>query len=236
MPKGLRLPQALRFLRPESPLPCRCQNSQGNCRIKAKPRGSELNGPPAFSPRSRLTYHDTQKADEIIILHAIRSHRQTQSGRTNMDIQRQYPSSDSKMASQRLTLRRNLIHAVLGAVLCAVTAPAQAQRCDPRPPQSRSRGMTCAGQPPRAIWPRPRTSPTAHDAARPVGRRGDPLRLRAGASEIRGRFRSGAPCPRRGIAPRAARRHHRRSSHVRRCDAGVAQLRQALVLPAGQSR
>jgi hypothetical protein len=53
-----------------------------------------------------------------------------------MDTQRQYPSRNSKMASQRLTLRQNLIRAVLGAVLCAVTAPAQAQRCDPRPPQS----------------------------------------------------------------------------------------------------
>jgi hypothetical protein len=53
-----------------------------------------------------------------------------------MDIQRQYPSRDSKMASQRLTLRQNLIRAVLGAVLCAVTAPALAQRCDARPPQS----------------------------------------------------------------------------------------------------
>jgi len=53
-----------------------------------------------------------------------------------VEFQRQHPYVHPKLPWQRLPLQQTLIRAVLGAVLCAVTAPAQAQRCDARPPQS----------------------------------------------------------------------------------------------------
>ena len=40
------------------------------------------------------------------------------------------------MISQCVSPRHILMHTVFGAALCALTAPALAQRCDARPPQS----------------------------------------------------------------------------------------------------
>ena len=79
-----------------------------------------------------------REAGEIIAHDAIQTRRRIRSARgaANVEFQRQHPYVHPKLPWQRLPLQQTLIRAVLGAVLCAVTAPAQAQRCDARPPQS----------------------------------------------------------------------------------------------------